>query len=80
MTGSLVGDTVGEAVVGVALADGLTDFDGVADMVGDLDTDLDGVGECVTDRLGDGLFEWSPSFCPYPGAAVYWTCCGTWLV
>jgi hypothetical protein len=67
VTGSLVAVTVGEAAVGVTLADGLMDFEGVGDMVGDLDTDFDGLGECVTDRLGVGLFVWSPSSCPYPG-------------
>ena len=63
MTGSLV--AVGDAAVGEA--DRLSDFEGVGDMLGDLETDFDGVAECFTDRLGDGLIEWSPSACPYPG-------------
>jgi hypothetical protein len=81
VTGRLVGATVGAAVVCEALADGLVDFEGVGDMLGDLDGDFDGVADFVGVRIGDGLFDfsWSPS-CPYPGWAVYWTCCGTWPV
>jgi len=73
VTGNLLAVADGAAAVCEALADGLTDdglteadFEGVGDMLGDLDGDFDGVGDLDGVRLGDGLLDlsWSPS-CPY---------------
>jgi hypothetical protein len=74
----VVGAAEADAAVGEMLADadGLTDsdFDGVADMLGDLDCDFDGLGDFDCVRLGDALFDSSSPTCPYPSWLMYPPC------